>query len=274
MTAAVTCLAPFIGFTTSLDTLCSQAYGDGRKHLVGLHCQRMVLMLFCLAVPVALFWWYSQPVFEMMIPNPRSAALAAQYMRVLVWSIPGTIIYEAGKRLLQAQGLFRQTTYVLFIVAPLNAIANYAFVFYFDLGFIGAPMAVCLSRNLLALCLVLYVKYVNGYQCWGGFSSRAFSNWGPMIWLALPGMIMVLAEWGAFELMTFLAARFGDDYLAAQSTLVTSSGISFQIPFAMSVASSTRIANLIGAGLVDRARIAAKVVRTLFPCIAYTSCAN
>jgi MATE family multidrug resistance protein len=81
-----------------------------------------------------------------------------------------------------------------------------------------------------------------------------------MFQLALPGMIMVEAEWLAFEIMTLVSSQFGTDYLAAQSILITLSTIVYHLPFALSVASSTRIANLIGANMVDSAKTAARVV--------------
>jgi len=48
--------------------------------------------------------------------------------------------------------------------------------------------------------------------------------------------------------------------LAAQSILMTVTATTFQLPFPMSIAGSTRVANLIGAKLVDAAKISAKVV--------------
>lgn len=42
MTANITGYAVYQGLATSLDTLCAQAYGSGRKKLVGLQTQRMV----------------------------------------------------------------------------------------------------------------------------------------------------------------------------------------------------------------------------------------
>ncbi|PHH88677.1 hypothetical protein CDD83_7207 [Cordyceps sp. RAO-2017] len=69
---------------------------------------------------------------------------------------------------------------------------------------------------------------------------------------------MVEAEWLAFHIVTILAGRFGSEYLAAQSALVTLMTISFQIPFPLSVAASTRVANLIGADAADTAKLAAK----------------
>lgn len=81
-----------------------------------------------------------------------------------------------------------------------------------------------------------------------------------MIKLALPGMVMVMAEWLAFEILTLVASQFGTSYLAAQSILVTVSATTFMVPFPVSIAASTRIANLIGARLVKAAQTAAKVV--------------
>ncbi|ATY65309.1 MATE efflux family [Cordyceps militaris] len=259
MSNAITCLAPFQGLATSLDTLCAQAYGSGHKHLVGLQCQRMALFLLSLSGPVILIWCFSEQILVRLVPEAETARLASMYLKVCIASIPGVILFECGKRFTQAQGLFRATTYVLLIAAPFNIFINWLLVWKLEYGFIGAPIAVAITENLLPILLFLYIRFVDGRQCWGGMSRRAFSNWGVMIKLALPGMIMIEAEWLAFEFMTLFASRFGSEYLAAQSVLGTLTSISYQIPFPMSIAASTRVANLIGAGLVDAAKITAKV---------------
>ncbi len=81
-----------------------------------------------------------------------------------------------------------------------------------------------------------------------------------MIKLALPGMIMVEAQYFAFEVLTLAASQFGSAHLAAQSVLVTVTSTTFNIPFPLSIAASTRVANLIGARLSGAARTSAKVV--------------
>ena len=80
-----------------------------------------------------------------------------------------------------------------------------------------------------------------------------------MIKLALPGFLMVEAECLAFEILTFAASYFGVEVLAAQSVLATLTSMTWQIPFPLSIATSTRVANLIGATLVPAAKISAKV---------------
>jgi MATE family multidrug resistance protein len=259
MSAAITCFAAFQGLTTSLDTLCSQAYGSGKKHLVGLYCQRMMLLLLIFSVPIAMSWIFSENILCLIIPNAESVRLCSIYLNVLVFAIPGYAAFEVGKRFLQAQGLFRATTLILLIGAPINAFLMWFLVFRLNLGFIGAPISIAVTRTLLPLLLILYVKFFNGSECWGGLSKRSFSNMGVIVRLALPGMIMVVAEWLCFEIMTVMSARFGIEYLATQSILVTLITISFQLPFPLSIAASTRVAYLIGAGQAGNAKVAARV---------------
>ncbi|PHH88907.1 hypothetical protein CDD83_6887 [Cordyceps sp. RAO-2017] len=261
MSAAISCLAPFQGLATSLDTLCAQAYGSGHKQLVGLQCQRLACFLLCLSAPVAVLWLFSDRILVLVVPDAESARLAGLYLKIMIFSIPGIILFETGKRFLQAQGLFHATTVILVIAAPFNIFITWLLVWRVGLGFVGAPIAVAVTENLLPVLLVLYVRFVGGAQCWGGLSRRAFTQWWVMIRLALPGMIMVEAEWLAFEIMTLLASRFGTEYLAAQSVLATLATISYQVPFPVSIAASTRVANLIGAGMVNAAKVTARVVR-------------
>ena len=126
-------------------------------------------------------------------------------------------------------------------------------------GYIGAPFAVAVTDNLLPLVLFLYVYFIDGRQCWDGFTFRAFTNWGPMVRLALPGLVMIEAEVLAFEILTLAASYLSTSQLAAQAVLANLAGLVFQIPFSLSIAASTRVANLIGAGLPSAARTSALV---------------
>lgn len=259
MTANISGYAIYQGLATSLDTLCAQAYGSGRKHLVGLQLQRMVWFLWALTIPIGIIWLSAERILESIVPEKESAQYAGLYLRILLLGAPGYACFESGKRFVQAQGLFTATTYVLLICAPLNAFMNWLFVWHFQWGFIGAPIAVAITDNLLPIFLFLYVRFVDGRQCWNGFSWKAFHNWGPMVKLALPGLLMVEAEYLAFEILTLAASYFGTSHLAAQSVLSTITALTFQIPFPLSIAASTRIANLIGATLSDAAKTSAKV---------------
>jgi MATE family multidrug resistance protein len=259
MTASITGYAVYQGLATSLDTLCAQAYGSGRPHLVGLQLQRMLAFLLLITIPISIIWACGTQILSLIVPEPETARLAGLYLKVLIFGAPGYAAFESGKRFVQAQGLFSVNMYILLLCAPLNAFLNWLFVWHLGWGFIGAPIAVAITENILPVLLFLYVRFIDGYQCWGGFDRRALRNWTPMIKLALPGLTMVLAEFLAFEVLTLSSSWLGETELAAQSVLGSITGITFQIPFPMSVAASTRIANLIGATLAVPAKTAAKV---------------
>ena len=178
MTANISGYAIYQGLATSLDTLCAQAYGSGKKHLVGLQLQRMVYFLWILTIPIGILWLLAEKILEKMVPEKESAEFAGLYLRILLFGAPGYACFESGKRFVQAQGLFSATTYVLLVAAPLNAFMNWLFVWHFDWGFVGAPIAVAVTDNLLPVLLFLYVRFVDGRQCWNGFTWKAFHNWG------------------------------------------------------------------------------------------------
>jgi multidrug resistance protein, MATE family len=276
MTANITGYAVYQGLATSLDTLCAQAYGSGNKTLVGLQVQRMVYFLWVITIPIGMVWLAGTQILEMIVPEKKTAALAGLYLKIILAGAPGLAAFESGKRFVQAQGLFSATLYVLLFCAPFNAFLNWLFVWvsacycssstpiliahqHFGWGFIGAPIAVASTANLMPICLFLYVRFVDGSQCWGGFSKKALSNWGPMVRLAIPGLLMVLAEYLAFEILTLAASWISSTHLAAQSVLTTLSILTCQVAFPMSIAASTRIANLIGGTLSDSAKTTAKV---------------
>lgn len=259
MTASITFYSPVQGLATCLDTLCAQAYGSGHKTLVGLQLQRMCCFLVVLIIPLEYLWLHADGVLAALIPDQETAVLAGRYLRVLAFSMPASAVFECAKRYMMAQGLFMANTYVLLIAAPLNVLLNWYLVWHLEMGFIGAPISSAITQWLMPTLLLLYVVLIDGSQCWGGFSRRVFSNWGPMVRLALPGMIMIEAEYFAFEVLTLASGQFGTTELAAQSILVTITSTTYQIPFPMSIAASTRIANLVGARLPEAAKSCARV---------------
>jgi len=181
MTASITCYVPVQGLATCLDTLCSIAYGSGNKHLVGLQAQRMTFLLWLLMTPIAVLWWFSEPILTALVPDHETARLAALYLRILIFGMPGVAAFESGKRFVQSQGLFHITTYTLLVGAPLSFLQNWFFALHLGWGFTGAAMAMAITQNLLPLLLTLYVWLFEGSQCWNGLSYKAFKNWGESI---------------------------------------------------------------------------------------------
>lgn len=270
MTANVTGLCVYEGLATSLDTLTSQAFGNGKKHLVGLHVQRMCALMLLVTVPIGAVWLASPLILPLMVPERDVAVLAGKFMRIYLLGAPGWGIFEAAKRFTQAQGNFNASLYVLLVCAPCNIVLNWVLVFRLSLGFEGAALAVALSNNLQPLVFALYIYFFNrqSLQCWPGIQwKRIGQNWSPMVKLAIPGVAMTFSEWFAFDLLTFFASYLSAQDLAAQSVVMTICVTIYHFPFPISIAASTRFGNLIGYGALEAARTAWRTYYLLFVCI-------
>lgn len=141
----------------------------------------------------------------------------------------------------------RPGTYVLLITSPLNAALNYLFVYTLDIGLLGAPLATGISYWLSFFLLLAYARFVNGWECWGGWSRKALSNLRVFSRLAFLGVVHVGTEWWAFEIVALAAGRLGTIPLAAQSVIMTTDQVMNTIPFGVGVATSARVGNLLGA---------------------------
>ena len=141
----------------------------------------------------------------------------------------------------------RAGTYCLLITSPINAGLNFLFVYTFKLGLIGAPIATGISYWLSFILLLLYTRFVAGWECWGGWDRRCFQNIGSFARIAILGVVHVGTEWWAFEIVAIVAGQLGTIPLAAQSVIMTADQVLNTIPFGVGVATSARIGNLLGA---------------------------
>lgn len=141
----------------------------------------------------------------------------------------------------------RPGTYVLLITSPINAGLNFLFIYTFQMGLLGAPIATGISYWLAFLLLVAYARFYRGWECWGGWSRKSLRNMGTFSRLAAMGVVHVGTEWWAFEIVALAAGRLGTIPLAAQSVIMTSDQVLNTIPFGLGVATSARVGNLLGA---------------------------
>ncbi|KAK1996715.1 MATE efflux family protein [Colletotrichum falcatum] len=262
-------LAVFEGMATALDTLCAQAYGSGRLTAVGLHVQRMLVLMALATVPIGIFWVFSPSILSLFVKQHHLAVKAGSFLRVSLIGMPGYAAFEALKRFLQAQGDFKSAMAVLIICAPLNALFSWLFAFRLGMGLEGAALGQALANDLRPLFLLAYIVFWGrwSHACWGGFSRKAFAEWGAPVRLSVAGAAVNIGEWAAFEILTLSTSYLSTEHLAAQTILTTISVVMWHIPFSISVAVSTRIGHLIGAGLVATARQAAAVCAVVFAAV-------
>ncbi|CAK3903183.1 MATE efflux family [Lecanosticta acicola] len=253
-TANILGYAVFEGMATALDTLCSQAFGASAFTDVGMHTIRFTIFIHLVAIPIGLLWFFSEELLLLVnVPSLAVAQNAGVFLRCSLIGIPGYASFEAGKRFMQAQGNFTAGFYVLLLCLPISAGLTWILVYTANMRVAGAALAASLTNLLRPLLLAAYARFIDRstLQCWPSAKELKASwtkEWKPMISLAISGVLMSLCEWLCYEILTFCTTYVGAASLAAQTFLGTSAVLVWHIAFSASVACSTRIGQLIGAG--------------------------
>lgn len=257
-TSNIVGFAVFEGMATGLDTLCAQAYGAGNLRMVGTHMLRYTIIVHLVAIPIGALWLTSPWTLPYLVPSDDLARDCGMYLQWTLIGVPGYAAFEAGKRFMQAQGNFNAGLMVLVACLPLNIFLNWLLVFHLDLRIAGAALAAAITNAVRPAMLIFYARYISpeSLQCWPKSlkTKQLFENWGPLIRFAIPGVVMTLAEWMAFEILTFATSYVSNPALAAQTFLTQCVNIVWHFAFSASVVASTRIGQLVGGGHLEAAK--------------------
>ncbi|KAI6147226.1 MATE efflux family protein [Pisolithus tinctorius] len=280
MTANVTGLSIVQGMANTLDTVLPPAWTSDQPQLVGLWTQRMTILISIVLIPVLALWFHAEPILLALNQGPEIARLAGVYLKWASLGLPAYAFNCVSRRYFQSQGLFTVPTRITLFIAPINIFLNCLLVWGpepFYLGFIGAPIAASISYNFVAVASVVYGVFFVPRTAWHPITVRAFTNLGYLAKLSFGGVGQLASAWWSWELVGLAASFLGPVPLAAQSVLITTSSSFYQAPYALSIATSVRIGNLLGERNAKRARVVVKasflivlVLATLFSCTLIT----
>ncbi|KAI8899250.1 mate-domain-containing protein [Globomyces pollinis-pini] len=247
------------GMASALDTLCSQSFtGSNDKHSLGKHLQRGLFVCLLLCIPIAVLWYNAEVVLLLLGQDPQISALAGDFTR---WMIPGlypVFINECLRRYLQCQGIMKPSMYITGFAAVLSMFLQWLLVWSsINVGPMGAPIATSIVNIFVPSVTVIYIRYFEGAERWGGFDMNEIFDYHQLVEifkLGLPGVAMIASEWLAFEAVALAAGILGNHILAAQTIVLNTCSLMYMLPLGLSVATTTRIGNCLGAKLPNTSR--------------------
>ncbi|KAH7377851.1 putative multidrug resistance pump, partial [Pyrenochaeta sp. MPI-SDFR-AT-0127] len=262
-----------VGGTTALeDVLGSKSFtkADEDITMIGVYLHRCLCVMAALYTPVATLWCFCGPILEFCGQSHELAYGTQGFLRLLAPFGLGYIYFEALKKFLQVQNIRAPGTLILLFVAIANIPLCWAVVHKFGFGFVGGVLVTGSMYWLACLLAAAYICFIDGHEAWVRPSKKMLAGLYEFTSTALTGLIMVGAEWWAFELIAVAAGVMGGVPIAAQSILMTVDTIFTVIPFGIGVAASNRIGNLLGMHKIRGARVAAhatSAIAIIFGCI-------
>jgi MATE family multidrug resistance protein len=253
-----------IGMASALDTLCSQAFtGSPDKQDLGRHLQRSIFIMFIICIPVALVWIFSESIFLFLGQDATVSRIAGEFTLYMLIGLMPYCVTECLKKYLQGQGIMKAHLVVTLVATPINIFLQYLLVWSpYQIGVKGAPIATSVTYTIILGLMILYIRFVEGYEAWGGWELKQvfdFKQIYTFLKLGIPGMFQICSEWWAFEVVALLAGLLGTDMLAAQTIVLNTASLFYMLPLGLSIASSTRVGNCLGANETSKAKNASSV---------------
>ncbi|KMT08175.1 hypothetical protein BVRB_6g142980 [Beta vulgaris subsp. vulgaris] len=264
--AAVTGFSLLLGMAGALETISGQAYGAQQYQKLGTQTYTAIFSLSLFSIPLCIIWIYMGNILVFIGQDPSIAHEAGRFMTYLTPTLFAYAVFQPLLRYFQSQSLVVPMVVSSVATLCLHIPLCWALVFKSGLGNLGGAVAMSLSNWLSAIFLALYMKLSPSCApTRSPLSMEIFHGIGEFLRFAIPSASMICLEWWSFELLILLSGFLTNPELETSvlSVCLTTISTLFSIPYGISAAASTRIANELGAGNPQAARIAACGVSVL-----------
>ncbi|XAR48531.1 hypothetical protein NMG60_11031381 [Bertholletia excelsa] len=229
-----------LGMASALETLCGQAFGAKRYHMLGTYMQRSWIVLFLCCFLLLPFYVFATPLLKLLGQPDDVAELSGV---VALWLIPLHFSFAFQfpiQRFLQSQRRTAILAWVSLAVLVVHVLISWVFVYYLKFGVVGIAMAL---------------------DTWSGFSVEAFSGLWEFVKLSTASGVMLCLENWYYRILILMTGYLQDATIAvdALSVCMSINGWEMMIPLAFFAATGVRVANELGANNGKAAKFATAV---------------
>jgi len=186
--------------------------------------------------------------------DPAIAARSADYLNILMWSMPFAILANVLRSFVSTLGWPVYATLITALGVILNAIGNYILIFgNFGapaLGLEGAAISTLIASAAMFGAYVLAIecnRTMRRYYLWGRIWRMELHRLGDLLRIGGPVAVTIIAEAGFFSGAAFLMGRIGPEQLAGHVLALNLASFAFQVPHAIGQAATIRVGYHYGA---------------------------
>lgn len=250
-----------LGMASALETLCGQAFGAKRYHMLGIYMQRSWIVLFLCCFLLLPLYVFAAPILKLIGQTADVADLSGE---VALWLIPLHFSFAFQfplQRFLQSQLKTAVIAWVSLVALVIHVFISWLFVYKLQFGVVGIALTLDFSWWILVFGLLAYTICGGCPISWSGFSVQAFSGlWEFLKLSAASGVMLCLENW-YYRILILMTGNLKNAEIAvdALSICMTINGWEMMIPLAFFAATGVRVANELGAGNGQAAKFATKV---------------
>ncbi|GFY94057.1 MATE efflux family protein [Actinidia rufa] len=251
-------LGLMLGMASALETLCGQAFGAKKYHMLGIYLQRSWIVLFACSVLVLPLYLFASPILKFLGQPPAVADLSGV---VALWMIPLHFSFAFQftlLRFLQSQLKTAVAAWAALAALAVHVAVSWLFVSRLGLGLVGVSVTLDFSWWVLVVGLFAYTVLGGCPLTWTGFSVEAFSGLWEFLKLSVASGVMLCLENWYYRILLLMTENLKDAEIVvdALSICMNISGWEMMIPLAFFAGTGVRVANELGAGNGNGAKFA------------------
>ncbi|ADR21147.1 MATE family efflux transporter [Marivirga tractuosa] len=253
-----------IGVSFGLTPLIAQSDGEGnqRAGMRFLKHSFVINVLFgILLFGILLFGGY---ILDILNQPKDVVALAKPYLAIVGFSLLPFMVFQTFKQFAEGLSLTKQAMYITLSANVINILLNYVLIFgklgFEPMGLVGAGWATLISRIIMAVAMVLFVKYFKVFAVyWNYFKVTVWNSatFKRLLNLGVPTGFQYIFEVGAFASAAIMIGWMGAVPLASHQVAMNLASISYMMATGISAAATVRVGNQLGQRDIPTMRIAA-----------------
>ncbi|KAG5382215.1 hypothetical protein BRARA_I00816 [Brassica rapa] len=251
-------LGLLLGMASALETLCGQAFGAKKYHMLGVYMQRSWIVLFFCCLLLLPTYLFTTPVLKFLGQPDDIAELSGV---VSLWAIPLHFSFALSfplQRFLQCQVKNHVTAYSAAVSLVVHFLVCWLFVNGLKLGVVGTMATISISWWVNVFITLAYSVCGGCPLTWTGLSSEAFTGlWEFLKLSASSGVMLCLENW-YYRILIIVTGNLQNAQIAVDSLSICMAinGWEMMIPLAFFAGTGVRVANELGAGNGKGARFA------------------
>lgn len=257
----VTVYVSLNGLLTALLPIWAELHGGRRLAAIGPSARQSLYLCAAASVLGMAVLLHPQPILRATQVPPELREVAAEYLAVVGWSLPASLLFRAFSTLSQALGKPQLVSWLqvvgLAVKVPLSVGLTFGAWGLPELGVVGcawATFAVNFFLCALALWLLRTQPLFVALGLWRRVEPPHAATLRAFARLGVPAALTLVVEITSFTLMALFVARLGTTATAAHQIAANVTALLYMTPLALAIAASARVGYWRGAGDEARAR--------------------
>jgi MATE family multidrug resistance protein len=252
-----------VGVMMALSPSVAHHQGAGRRTAIGVLYRQSLWLSGALALLAFATTSHIGAVMYWIGVDRAVVPVTEEYLDAIAWGMPAACFYMGLRFVSEGIGHTRPVMYIQLLGLLVNVLGNYVFMYGAlgnpPLGAVGAGWSSALVLTLTAVAMMVYVvtrpRY-RPYRLFARLERPRRAELVSLLRLGLPIALVTLMEVGLFTAIGLLMGSLGATAIAAHQIAVNYAALMFMFPLGISMATTVRVGQAIGANGRREARIA------------------